>query len=62
MENTSHARERGASLGGLAPGYYWFFITFMVLLSSFGSFVNDMYIPALPEMTRMARGGVTAVV
>lgn len=52
MENTSHARERGASLGGLAPGYYWFFITFMVLLSSFGSFVNDMYIPALPEMTR----------
>lgn len=36
-----------ARYGGLTPGYYWFFIIFMVLLSSFGSFVNDMYISRL---------------
>lgn len=38
--------------GGLRPGYYWFFIIFMVVLSMFGSFVNDMFTPALPELTR----------
>ena len=32
--------------------YYWFVITYLVLLSAFGSFVNDMYIPTLPEMCR----------
>lgn len=38
--------------GGLTPRYYWFFISLMVVLSMFGSFVNDMYTPALPEMAR----------
>ena len=33
-------------------GYYVFIITYLVLLSAFGSFVNDMYIPTLPEMVR----------
>lgn len=32
--------------------YYAFLITYLVLLSAFGSFVNDMYLPTLPEMTR----------
>lgn len=31
-------------------GYYWFIIIYLVLLSAFGSFVNDMYIPTLPVM------------
>lgn len=31
---------------------YTFFIIYMVLLSAFGSFVNDMYVPSLPSMTR----------
>ena len=30
---------------------YWAFIAFMVALSAFGSFVNDMYTPSLPAMT-----------
>ena len=33
-------------------GYYAFIITYLVLLSAFGSFVNDMYIPTLPEMVK----------
>lgn len=30
--------------------YYWFLVMFLVLLSAAGSFVNDMYSPALPDM------------
>lgn len=33
-------------------GYYAFLILYLVLLSAFGSFVNDMYLPTLPEMVR----------
>ncbi len=33
-------------------GYYVFLIIYLVMLSSFGSFVNDMYLPTLPEMVR----------
>ncbi len=33
-------------------GYYVFLIIYLVLLSAFGSFVNDMYLPTLPEMVR----------
>lgn len=32
--------------------YYWFIVTYIVLLSAFGSFVNNMYSPALPAMCR----------
>lgn len=31
---------------------YTFFVAYMVALSAFGSFVNDMYLPSLPSMTR----------
>ena len=33
-------------------GYYVFLIIYLVLLSAFGSFVNDMYVPTLPDMVR----------
>lgn len=49
-ENTDIRTEDNSIYGGLSIRYYWFFICFMVLLSMFGSFVNDMYVPALPEM------------
>lgn len=32
------------------PRYYWFVVVFLVLMSALGSFVNDMYTPALPAM------------
>lgn len=32
--------------------YYWFLVVYLVLLSALGSFVNDMYTPSLPEMSR----------
>lgn len=37
---------------GPSGGYYVFLIIYLVLLSAFGSFVNDMYLPTLPEMVR----------
>lgn len=33
-------------------GYYWFVVIYLVVLSALGSFVNDMYTPALPGMCR----------
>jgi len=33
-------------------GYYAFLVLMLVLLSALGSFVNDMYAPALPAMCR----------
>lgn len=41
-----------ASSSPTSGGYYVFIITYLVLLSAFGSFVNDMYIPTLPEMVK----------
>lgn len=32
--------------------YYWFLIAYLVGLSAMGSFVNDMYSPALPSMCK----------
>lgn len=60
MDNTdTKTSSRGSSQGSLsvaapAPsgGYYVFIIIYLVLLSAFGSFVNDMYLPTLPEMVR----------
>ena len=40
--------SRAAQLGI----HFGFFVFFMVLLSAFGSFVNDMYQPSLPSMRR----------
>lgn len=50
MENTDTQTSQNDKYGGLSRRYYWYFIGFMVLLSMFGSYVNDMYVPALPEM------------
>lgn len=45
------------------PGktYYIFLVSYLVLLSAFGSFVNDMYIPSLPEMKRFFATTVSEV-
>lgn len=42
-------------------GYYVFIITYLVLLSAFGSFVNDMYIPTLPDMVKAFHCSVPTV-
>ena len=34
------------------PRYFWFVVVYLVSLSTLGSFVNDMYSPALPGMCR----------
>ncbi|MDE7402875.1 MAG: multidrug effflux MFS transporter [Muribaculaceae bacterium] len=34
------------------PKYYIFLVTYLVLMSALGSFVNDMYSPALPAMCK----------
>lgn len=41
--------------------YYVFIIAYLVLLSAFGSFVNDMYIPTLPDMVKAFHCSVPTV-
>lgn len=41
--------------------YYIFLVAYLVGLSAFGSFVNDMYLPTLPEMTRYFDCSVSVV-
>ncbi len=60
MDNTNtKTASPGSTQGRLSTGapvpsggYYVFIIIYLVLLSAFGSFVNDMYLPTLPEMVR----------
>lgn len=40
------------------PRYYIFLVVILVAMSALGSFVNDMYSPALPSMTRYFRCSV----
>lgn len=40
---------------------YSFLIAFLVGLSAFGSFVNDMYLPSMPEMSRYFHCSVPTV-
>ena len=46
---------------GLPNNYYWFFIIYMAALSAFGSFINDMYVPSLPEMCRHFHASTSTV-
>lgn len=55
----SHATAGNAT--AFSRSYYVFLIIFLVGLSAFGSFVNDMYIPAFPEMKHAFRCSVTTV-
>lgn len=36
--------------GGFAPRYFYFLLIFLGLLSAFGPFLTDMYLPTLPTM------------
>lgn len=47
--------------GSPSGGYYTFLIAYLVLLSAFGSFVNDMYVPSLPDMVRTFHTTVSTV-
>lgn len=49
---TQSTTAQPLSSNGPTGGYYAFLILYLVLLSAFGSFVNDMYLPTLPEMVR----------
>lgn len=41
--------------------YYVFLVIYMVLLSAFGSFVNDMFLPALPKMMKVFRTDISQI-
>lgn len=49
MSNNAPVNDPNAPTSG---GYYVFVITYLVLLSAFGSFVNDTYIPTMPQMVK----------
>ena len=51
-DGTENMNSALADKLSLSKHYYWFLVGFLVLLSALGSFVNDMYTPALPEMSR----------
>lgn len=46
---------------GRSRGYYFFVVAFLVGMSALGSFVNDMYSPALPAMCRFFHCSVSTV-
>lgn len=50
--NATAGNQQNERQGVTSGGYYAFLIVYLVLLSAFGSFVNDLYIPSLPEMVR----------
>lgn len=50
--NATAGNQQNEGQGVTSGGYYVFLIVYLVLLSAFGSFVNDLYIPSLPEMVR----------
>ncbi|MBD5236825.1 MAG: multidrug effflux MFS transporter [Bacteroidales bacterium] len=52
MNNTSATPLGDSTMDMPKGGYFAFLIIYLVLLSAFGSFVNDMYLPTLPEMVR----------
>ena len=42
-------------------GYFIFLVFYLAMLSAFGSFVNDMYLPTLPEMMKAFRCSISTV-
>ncbi len=52
MANASSNNFTESSTIGNTGGYFVFLVIYLALLSAFGSFVNDMYLPTLPEMVR----------
>lgn len=60
-KNTSIQESDSGTVYHNGKGYYIFLVAYLVGLSAFGSFVNDMYLPSLPEMTRYFGCSVSTV-
>lgn len=61
MIMTNSQTTTDSSQAPTSGGYYIFLILYLVLLSAFGSFVNDMYLPTLPEMVKAFHTSVPTV-
>lgn len=61
MDNNTSTPSAATQQPAISRGYYIFLVAYLVGLSAFGSFVNDMYIPTLPEMTRWFHCSVSVV-
>ncbi len=61
--NNNSSKQESSSVTVYPNGrrYYIFLVAYLVGLSAFGSFVNDMYLPSLPEMTRYFGCSVSTV-
>lgn len=46
----SNKTEKNDIYGGFAPRYFYFLLIFLGLMSAFGPFLTDMYLPTLPTM------------
>lgn len=60
MNNSSDQSRQSVGSGGDNTSF-WVVITFMVVISAFGSFVNDMFSPALPVMKDYFRCSTSTV-
>lgn len=61
MDSNTHPAPAATPQNQIGRGYYIFLVAYLVGMSAFGSFVNDMYIPTLPEMTRWFDCSVSVV-
>lgn len=64
METQNTNNNSGVTANDTLPGgrgYFLFLVGYLVLMSAFGSFVNDMYLPTLPEMRRFFHCSVSEV-
>lgn len=58
MNNTNSTPQQKS---GPAGSYFIFLVIYLALMSAFGSFVNDMYLPTLPAMMRSFHCSVSTV-
>ncbi|MDE6272236.1 MAG: multidrug effflux MFS transporter [Muribaculaceae bacterium] len=59
--NKSSGGDKSGGNGLARGGYFIFLVIYLAMLSAFGSFVNDMYLPTLPEMMKFFGCSVSVV-
>ncbi len=61
--NSSQTTDTGSTMGskGAVAINFTFFVIYLACLSAFGSFVNDMYLPSLPSMTKFFHCSIPTV-
>ena len=59
--STIDGKHKAATIDGQGRGFFIFLVVYLLGLSMLGSFVNDMYTPAMPEMVGYFHAAVPTV-